>query len=269
MADPTRVGSLSGDTTASPSGQLWQLSPHFGTIRNDPNQGFGFEDDFSQFIPIPAGADARVRQYRGFADTGGTVAATAVNDVGITAVFSSDGDNEGASLELESKPFKISKNRGKFWFECRVKTSTIADTKHGIFIGLIEAVTLSNAVPIQQDGTIVDANLVGFHRLEGDGDQWDTIYKADSVTSVDVAANAKTIVADTYQKLGMYFDGFQTYSWWVDGVKLADTKTIPDNTGTDFPADVFMSPVIGVLNATGSTPGDTTVDWWRAIQLRS
>ena len=108
MADPTRVGSLSGDTTAIPSGQLWQGSPHFGTIRNDPGQGFGFEDDFSELVAVAsATSDALVNRYRGYASTGGSVAATAVDDIGITAVFSSDGDNEGAALELNSKHFKM------------------------------------------------------------------------------------------------------------------------------------------------------------------
>lgn len=264
----THVGNLSGDTTSKPSGQLWQGCPNFNEFLNDPSLGFCQEDDFSQFVDVPAAGEAPYGKYHGFADTGGTVASAMAADVGNTAVFSSDGDNEGASIEFPSKPFKISRNRGKFWAECRIKTSTIADTKHGILFAAIATQTLSGTVPIAAAGTLADNDFVGFHRLEGDGDEWDTVYKAGGVTQVTVAANAKTIVADTYQKLGMYFDGLQTLSFWVDGIQLADTKTIPDDTGTDFPADVGLGLCLAVLNATGSTPGNTTVDWWRAAQLR-
>lgn len=228
--------------------------------------GYHFHDDFLNGPLVAAGAEAAAGTYRGFADTGGSVATG--DEVGGTLVLSSDGDNEGASFRTSVAPFQISRSHGKLWFEARIKSSTITDTKHGIFLGLMEDVALTATVPITAAGAIADKNVVGFHRLEGDGDMFDTVYKADGVTQVTVGSDAVTIVADTYVKLGFIYDP-ATYvlTFYKNGVKLADTKTIPSAAGTDFPNDVRLGLVVAVLNATGTTPGNSEIDWWRCAQL--
>lgn len=204
-----------------------------------------------------------------FGSTGGAVAIYDGAGGGIT--ISADGDNEGVALGMVNKPFQIDRDKNRFAFECRLKTSTITDTKHGIFAGLIDAATLSATVPIAADGTLADENLVGFHRLEGDGDQLDTRYKADGVTAVTVKADAQTLVADTFYNLGLTFEpthkaGKYRLVYWVNGEQLADSKEIPTGDGTDFPNDVRLGWVIGVLNATATTPGTTTIQWVRVAQ---
>jgi hypothetical protein len=127
---------------------------------------------------------------------------------------------------------------------------------------------LTATVPITAAGAIADVNIVGFHRLEGDGDQFDTIYKADGVTQVTVQADAAVIVADTWVKLGMVFDpSNNSLSFYRNGVKLSTTYTVVAAAGTDFPNDVRLGFVIAVLNATASTPGSSEIDWVRIAQL--
>jgi hypothetical protein len=253
------------DTSRGPSQSIWGDCPLLEII-NGVTDGVIHFDDFLSGPRVPAGAEGAAGLYRGFADTGGLVADG--GEIGGTLVMSSDGDNEGASFRMSCSPFQIGRGQGKLWFEARVKTDTITDTKNGIFVGLMADNVLTAVLPITATGTIADINIVGFHRLEGDGDQFDTIYKADGVTQVTVQADAAVIVADTYVKLGMVFDPkTNVLAFYRNGVRLATTYTVPAAAGTDFPNDVRLGFVIAVLNATATTPGNVEIDWVRIAQL--
>jgi len=178
-----KVGLRTINDDRGPSINLWADCP-WSDIQDDPNKGQSFWDDFTLGSTVAAGAEAGTRLYKGFADTGGSVVDAA--ELGGALTFSSDGDNEGASLMSLATSFVLTQDGGDFWFEARIKKSTIADTKHGFFLGLANSLTLSATVPIAADGTIADENLVGFHNLEADGDTVDSIYKADGVTQVTV-----------------------------------------------------------------------------------
>jgi hypothetical protein len=204
--------------------------------------------------------------YKMFRSAGGTIV-PADERAGVITL-SSDGDNEGAIIGTSMLPFQIDRDLGRFACEFRIKTSTITDTKHGFLLGLMDTASFSATVPIAAAGTLADENFVGFHRLEGDGDYVDTVYKADGVTQVTVKADAKVLVADTFIKLGMRFNPEDNIlRFYANGVELPDTKTIPTADGTDFPNDVRMGLFFAVLNATGTTPGNSSIDWWRANQV--
>ena len=243
---------------------IWKDCP-IREILDGTVEGWIQEDDFTEFVPVPAGAVANCGKYLGFASTGGAVAVT--DEIGGVVTFSSDDDNEGASIAFASKPFQISRSHGKLWMEARVKASNITDTTIGFFVGLIDTATLSATVPIAAAGTLADENFVGFHRLEGDGDKVDAVYRADTVTQVTVEADAGTLVADTYIKLGMVYNP-DTYvlTFYVNGVSV-DTYTVVAAAGTDFPNDVRMGLVFALLNAAGSSPGSAKLDKWRCVQL--
>lgn len=251
------------DTKNRLSGSIWWDCP----LDEEPSRGYGdFDTLLTDACIVTNTSYVRNGTYRAYASDGGTVADGAL--LGGAVVLSSDGDNEGAAFQFATSPYQITQNGKKFWFEVRLKTSTIADTKHGIFVGLLETATLSATVPIAAAGTLADQNFVGFHRLEADGDYFDTVYKANGVTQVSVQTDAVLLVADTYVKLGMKYDPNDDYklTFYKNGVKLGTTYVVPNATGTDFPADVRMGPAIAVLNATGTTPGTTTVDWWGHYQ---
>lgn len=259
------AGSVSADTSRSPSDSIWSDCP-WAEINHGYKPGIAFFDDFLNGPRVAAGAEAAYGAYRGFADTGGLVADG--GEWGGTLNLSSDGDNEGASFRTSCAPFQIARGQGKFWFEARVKTSDISDTKHGLFVGLMADNALTATVPITAAGAIADVNIVGFHKLEGDGDQMDTVYKADGVTQVTLQADAVSLTADTYVKVGIVFNPRNNeLSFYRNGVKLSTTYTMASAAGTDFPNDVRLGLVVAVLNATGTTPGSSEIDWWRAAQL--
>ncbi len=261
----TQYTSNVADTSRGPSPQIWNDCPVL-EIQRGIKDGIFLFDDFLNGPRVPAGAEAAAGMYRGFASTGGLVADG--GEWGGTLDLSSDGDDEGASFRTSVAPFQIARGQGKLWFEARVKTSTVADTKHGIFLGMMADNALTAIVPITAAGAIADVNIVGFHRLEGDGDQFDTVYKADGVTQVTVGSDAASIEAATWVKLGFVFDP-RTYvlTFFKNNVRLANSYTVVAAAGTDFPNDVRLGLVIALLNATASTPGSAEIDWWRAAQL--
>jgi hypothetical protein len=269
-------------TSRGNSPQIWKGGNdalQWESIRNGEVDGYAFREDFDG-IKTSAGIGAAEafwdRGLKVFGDTGGFI--TAVDQIGGAVKIGSDGDNEGASVAQFGQPFQISRSYGTFAFEARVKASTIADSKNGFFLGLIDSTALTATLPIAAAGTLGDANFVGFHRLEGDGDQVDAVYKANGVTQVTVQADllgvaplSSALVADTYVKLGMrYYPrhnqlGKYYLAFFVDNLLLAGVQ-VASADGTDFPNDVRMGFVFATLNATGSTPGDNTIDWVQAGQ---
>lgn len=262
----------------TPSPFIWSDCPIDGLI-NGTVEGIFFHDDFlTSAFTVPT-TEANCGVYKGFSSTGGVMTqasdATAAASAFGAISFGSDGDDEGASLATVPLPFRLSgpnatasARTGKFWFECRVKTSSIADTIADLYIGLADQMTLSATVPITATaGTLADENLCGFHRLGTDGDYFDVKYKADGVTAVTVASDAQVIAADTYVKLGMKYDPADNHyiRFFGNGIEIG-SKQIPAAAGTDFPNDVQMGLVVAILNAAAGSP-TFTLDWWRAAQL--
>lgn len=253
-----------GDTTRFPSVNLWN-QVDAGLLKRGMWNEVWHDFIETPFTTLPT-TEGEWGLLKFFSDTGGVF--TAQDLEGGVRILGSDGDNEGSYIASSNQPFKIIQNHGELVFECRVKDSTIADTKHGFIAALMDSTALTATVPITAGGAIADVNIVGFHRLEGDGDMVDTVYKADSVTQVTVQADAITLVADTYVKLGMVFNrgGDNILRFYKDGLELTTSKFIPSAAGTDFPNDVRLGWVIGALNATATTPGNLYLDWVRIAQ---
>jgi hypothetical protein len=265
----------SNTTAREWSPNIWHDCP-WASIREGVIPGLAWEFNFGLMrtsADIAAAEAYWAHDLKVFGSTGGSIAVG--DEYGGSATFAADGDNEGVGLGWMGYPLQIDRGKGKLWFEVHLKTSTITDTKHGFFVGLIDSSALSATVPIAAAGTLADENFVGFHRLEGDGDKLDTVYKANGVTQVTVGTDAVTLVADTYKKVGMKFEpgvdpisgGTNYLSFYADNLRLADDKEIPSGDGTDFPNDVRLGFVFALLNATGSTPGSTTLACARVAQL--
>lgn len=266
------------DSGRGPSPAIWEDCPVLEFIE-DPSKGIHRFDDFSA-SPVVAGAVTTVANlgagYKAFASTSGQP--TLLQEQGGGGlVFTETDDNEGCSIQLIQTPLKIIRGGGKLWFEASVKISVVTDTESGFFLGLAETLTLSATVPIAAAGTLADQNFVGFHRLEGDGDQIDTVYKANTVTQVNVQTDviattnsaAAALAADTYVKLGMVYDPISyVLSFFVNNIKLSSSKTIPAAAGTDFPNDVNLAPTFALLCASNND-SVATLRWWRWAQALS
>lgn len=268
------LSSADASTNRRCSPNIWADCPWLEMLQC-PGVGVTFFDDF-MYPPVLVTPTITTQAnygggWKAFGSSGGTIISDGSRGGGL--VLTESDDNEGFGLATIALPFKIIRGDGAFWFECRMKTNTITDTEHGFFVGLLDSATLSATVPIAAAGTLADENFVGFHRLEGDGDQLDTVYKADGVTQVSVQTDAlaatpvsSALVADTYFKIGMKYDPVTfEFSWYYNNLKLSSTKTVPSAAGTDFPNDVNMGLVIAALCASNND-AIITVDWIRAAQ---
>jgi hypothetical protein len=238
-----------------------------------------FDDFHRQPVTVPTSEAAYGPDYRGFTSTGGTLNA-ATQKRGGTTELGSDGDDEGASIQTLGCPFKIIQGDGPLWFEARVKVNTVAVTQYDAFIGLMEKVTLTAAVPITATaGAMADKNFVGFLRpgtgTTGDGSSLKIVYKADGVTAVVLETIAGALVADTYIHLGFKFspksfpgfNGDNYLRFFVDNLeRTAAAYAIPSAAGTDFPNDVLLGRTAGVTN-TAAVTSLFSIDAWRACQL--
>lgn len=267
------------NTSAEWSGSIWADCP-VEALRDGQRAGGFYEEAFNTLpggtIPTTEGA---FRNGAFFSSTGGTCVGDTAETGGGWAM-GSDGDNEGAGYRCGMAPFKIILTGGDFWAEWRMLTSTIADTKHNIWSGLMADTSITAIVPITAAGALADTGLIGFQRPETakagagtGGATLNAMYKASGVTAVTVQADAGTLVANTYTNLGLKFipkrnigKGAGYMLWFQDGVQVASKLWITA-AGTDVPNNVALGFVFSVLNATGTTPGTSTIKKVRMAQL--
>lgn len=249
-------------TSREPTWEIWRHFPQ-NMVDVSPGIGYLLHEDFAVF---PAGATnttGGLDRWQVFQSDGASIA-----DAGLANVsgikLASDGDNEGVIVTSATAPIRITKgSTRKVAFGCRFRTSTIADTKHGFIMGLWEALTPTATSHIAAAGTLADENFIGFHRLEGDGDKLDIVYKADGQTQQSFA-DALTLEADTWYRAEFYFDGDKTVKFYLDGVPYATAQLgATELDAATFPDDINLTPTFGMLNATASTPGSFLLDWLR------
>lgn len=266
-----RVRNRSADTSAGNSASIWYDCP-FLEIAQNPGIGYGFTDDFDRggLITSPTTEAALVGiPYSGFGSSGSTI--TQDSDLGGVITLTEATDNESVALKSQQHSFDISNVSGQLWFEARIKTSTITADEQNIFLGLMDTLPLIVGVPIKIDGTLEDTmNVVGFFKEEGNTTAFDSVYKANGVTVVEVQTDIGTLAVDTYVKLGMRVateDGVQVLSYYINGVRQTGQKTIIDALGTTFPSDVRMAPCL-VMLLENSSAETVAMDWWSCWQLR-
>lgn len=254
-----------GDTNRTPSPNIWGDCPILSILEGSIAGVYLFDDFVRGFITPTITTLLNVDGYACFGSAGATITFDDATGGGI--VLTEATDDESVSMTCEQHPFWLNSSKGKFWYEARVKLSTVA-ANHAFVVGMMDTTALSAAVPVTATGTIADANFVGFHRPEANTTAIDASYKANGVTAVEVNSDIGTLVAATYIKLGMKFDpqDGNKLAFYLDGIKQASTKTLGAAAGTDFPDDIGLAPVIGqTLGASASKT--ITMDWWRIAQL--
>lgn len=254
-----------------PTSSLWATCP-FADLQAGTRDGWTYWNDFVDDGYALANNQTVTRVGRGVyaataATAGTTLTQLATAPYGVLSLNATT-DNEDVVLMAlggaNTAGQVVFTSGKKFWFEARIKAVNITDSKFGIFCGLAEEGLCATTAVIGADGALTDKDYVGFHRLEADGDKLDIVYNTAAAgdSPVSVLADAVTLVADTYVKVGIYCDGATVY-FYADGSLLGSVAL----SAAGFPDGEEMAFYF-VLMAAHADDASAQIDWIRAAQLR-
>lgn len=243
----THSAALDG-SSRQPSVGLWGKQYPLGGAGWSPAYGAGHFDDFLSFTP-----DASVYEILA-ADVGSTVALIATEVAGCLRLASDGTANDEVAFGFPLAAGvvgKFSEGYG-FYFETRFRVSS--PTVY-LKIGLVQEGGVAADFVADTTGAISDADFVGFRTLAADVDGLDAVYRTAGAAEVVVDEESQVLVADTWYKVGVAFDGTGYVKYLVNGIKKGEVLT----TATDFPDGEEMGFMIGFK--AGGTACNLDVDW--------
>lgn len=267
-----------------PSGLSWMSPALWGAaggcpineMQQDPNVGTYVFDDFSNAIAIADGGATSIntlhRGWRYFAETNtsatGVFSANAAAGGGQSFANVAAGDFLTCMTWGDGAPFVIgaaAANRRKLWFEAEFQISSVTTADQvQLFVGLGAAARAAANGVFSGSGSgtvntaLADVALLGFTRLDDDGDDLNFCYGTASQTAVEVIAAAGTLAAATAIRAGFVFDPSHPTDWitpYINGVAIPSgiiTKTAV--SAATFPNGSLVTPVIAI------EPDSTTVN---------
>ena len=176
--------------------------------------------------------------------SGGTVA-LADGDGGLATLTASTGGTDYCYLQVPKLQFYPEVGK-QLWFEARLKLDAVSTGK--AVVGLVA----QDATPIANtDGIYFAKDTAGTGAID---------FVVKKTSTATTAAAIKTAVADTFVRLGFYYDGKSTISYYVDGVKAGDVAA------TNLPS-AGLTVTIALL-ATSAAERVLTVDYVYAAKER-
>ncbi len=271
--DPMNVNygaAVPSSTNNSFSPLIWETCP-WDQIESGMLQGLTFYDDFRGFNYALAAASAVTHLNNGVDGltdgTAGSLIAHVTDEARGVLTLESTTDQEDIWISeggnLNNFANYIFSSTTKLWMEARVKTVNITDSKYNVFLGFAEEGLMTNAGLITTGDAMTDKDFVGFERIFADGDKYDTVHNTDGGGGITVVeADAVTVVADTYQNLGIYSDG-TTVTFYNNGVAQGTTVAL---TATNFPDGEKVAFMYGLQPGHGDL-ATTQIDWLRIAHL--
>lgn len=273
-------------------GDAAQASPSiFGdcpnTLLQDKGLGYFIHQDFLGDYATPA-ATTTAPGLETITGTGTSVfgnATSATFGPNVLSMATGGTDNNNTGLVGEEFGQIVRNSGNKFWFETRFALNTLGDA--AFFIGLstragantattgiiaadpsnsavagLTAVTLIGFVSQQVASAIAKANAV---YAKGSGTPVTVLADVTNATAITAAGGlVANIVAQTFVKFGIRFDGYKHLYFYVNGYKVAGVEV--DAT---FDQTSYYVPVVAVKTGTGSAV-TSEVDFVRAaFQARS
>jgi hypothetical protein len=233
------------------SGGVWCDFP-FEQIRHDPSKGWvkieeflnvGIEDSLSGggIITADAGAWTIVQTASGTEASASATAAT-----GVIQLLAHGNDNDevymgfGGAVEA---PIDVTVSTGKpFWLESSLKLSALTSS---FAFGLFKPAAIAAATLTDDTGVVrADTDWIGFcSNYTAGRDHLHCVTQKTSTTAVTVVANAGTLVADTYVRLGLkYKNG--TLRYFVNGLEVGSRALVT----TDITDGVQLTPMFAAIN---------------------
>jgi len=163
--------------------------------------------------------------------------------------------------QLGSETFiEYTKNSGKkSWVEFRVAYTSVTNAGNTL-VGLASEGAAAADFIADAGNDISDVDFVGFAVWEGAPATCNAIHQITGSGFVEPGA-CQTAVAGTFYTLGLYFDGKETVTWYVDGV----AKQTADLDTATFPTGEELSPMFGLK--AGAADPTLEIDWiWMAVE---
>lgn len=228
------------DDTYGPINPMWVNCPMF-EIMQDPSLAHVYHEDFHVYA---AGDFAITTTEAG----GGDAAQALTDEIGGVLLLTNDtNDNDMIQLQVGTgttgESFILAQ-RQPLWFEARLAVNNATEAQ--FFIGLAsEDTSLMTAV----------TNSVHFENADGAAD---VTYHCEggSDTTADTGVN---VVADTYNRFGIFWDGRDLVEYWIDAVLVGGSRT---NIPT---AEMKVS--FAVTNRVAATAKTMSVDYIKCVQL--
>lgn len=238
--------------------ELWGF-PHL-----NPEAAFMYVEDFIGNVPFPA-ASGSAGGWKSVGDATYDVVAAAGSIGGQLQLTPETGSNNEVYFQLgevgtETFIEYVKSSGKKSWIEFRVAFTSITNAAN-ILIGLAEEGAAAANFINDSGADIADKDVVGFVIWEGDPDAVDCLHQKAGGVLADPGL-AKVPVAGTFYTFGIYFDGVETVSYYVDGVAV---QTADLDTAT-FPTGEELSPIIAIKN--GAADGTLEIDWIKMIVER-
>jgi hypothetical protein len=255
---------------------IWKSCPAF-ELQNGLDDGFLFFDDivgtFTQATNVAAASTTLPSPWCAFTDAtaGNTIAQSVLTDTGVAggavgaALLSGTTTQEGGVLGVHtglntSAPIPALTAANKVWWECRLKISSITTQEIAFFAGLLPVAKIATPVStvFATAGSVMAAiDHIGFMKIAAGTTAIKTVHG--NGTATVLSATAGTIAADTYTKLGMYWNG-AIATFYQDGVALTDTLAL---AATQFPAGANLAWHLAYMVGSGASDNTLSLDWLR------
>lgn len=253
-----------GHSTSAISPAIWGNCP-LESLAVGRVAGTFFRDDFVNWTNTTA------TPYTISTDSTSTCTAVATEVSGVVRLATGAVDNREAYIGANDNAagmIKVVGDSGQpCWFEARIRTNAI--TAASLIVGMMNEGEVASDLmaATQTDAAMLDTSLpdfIGFAVAgDTDPDGLDAIYQTQTTTSggfITHSNAAQTLVADTWYKVGWWFDGTNYIRYYVDGVQtgtdlLYSTAEVPDGEELMFVAG---------CKSGGAANKQLDVDWWQA-----
>lgn len=277
-----------GESGRGLSPRLWSKIAAHGSAP-DGSQGIFASDDFlsiGQSVAVSSNIacySSFAGQYKTYEDTSTSVAQIATATGGVLRMALNAGDNQeisicqgGAGTSAAAAvlgPINVASSPKPVIFEARFRMSSIADDAAAIFIGLMEENGAVHNAKVDDTGATIDNDFIGFETVHTNGGTTGAnatlnfVWKKDGATKVTLISGVKTLVADTWYKVGFVYQPLEAPSKrlavFVDNVEQTTYGTYTQLSASTFPDGEELG--FTAIAKTGSaTASNVDLDWWAA-----
>jgi hypothetical protein len=234
------------------------------------NLGWLYKEHFLNFGGLVTSNVKYASGWKTYEDSSGSILQLASEVGGVVRLATAASANNeqemqagGVNTGVMGKIYSTSPR--KLWYESRVRISAITDIS--LFVGLAEEGCAVENTLADTTGELADKDMVGFRVILATPAYLDAVYQKTSGGVVAQKADAQTVVAATWYKLGMYYDAnADLLKYFVNGVQVGSSLDVSAATSGTFPDGEELGPLFAIKTITGAVK-NLDVDWVQMAQL--